>query len=81
MLERLVGIIGMILFLAVGLLFLFRTERVREYYLNNYIRGGLPNTFDLSRWERFFPKNLIIRISGVVSIGAALIILYVLLNR
>lgn len=81
MLESLVGIMGIVIFLAVGLVLSFRTERVREYYLNNYIRGGLPNTFDLSRWERFFPKTLIFRISGVLCIGAALIILCVLLKR
>ena len=81
MIEIVVAILALVIFLTIGLLCLIMPDKVRQYYLKDYVRGLIIVRLDPSFWIRHFPNNLAFRISGVISVAAAILILYLLLRR
>lgn len=82
MLVRIGGILVLAIFLSFGFLLLLWPNKVREYYLKNYIRGlSSVEPLDLSSWVRYYPSVFVFRIAGVLCIGAVIFILYVILTR
>jgi hypothetical protein len=69
--------IGGSAFLLLGLACLFWTEKVRGYYLKNYIRGlSSMKWIDASWLVKRFPSVLMFRLFGLLCVFASLLIFY-----
>lgn len=67
-------------FLLIGILCLFRPEKVRDYLVGSAARGtSSVKSYDLSFLLKFYQPLLPYRIFGVLCIGAFLLILYTML--
>jgi len=64
-----------------GIVCLFRTEKVRNYFLENYERGLSSRDNIFSRWKNKYPGLPFFRFWGVVSIGFSLLIIYAWLRK
>jgi len=70
-------------FAAFGVLSIIRPEKVRDFYIRQYTRGlgNLKKLGDPTGWDRYFPRASVLRIFGIISLLASILIIYSLLRR
>jgi hypothetical protein len=79
--KHFITFLGASVFFFAGIIFLFWTEKVRNYYLENYERGLSSSDNIFSRWKNKYPGLLFFRFWGAVSIGFSLLIIYAWLRK
>jgi hypothetical protein len=80
--ENIIALVTSAAFSVVGALCLFWPEKIRGYFLRNYIRGVKVSKIDaVSNWPRYYPGPLVFRILGAICLVFVALLIYARLNR
>ena len=75
--ETVIALLTSAAFSVIGVLCLFWPEKIRGYFLRNYVRGIKASKIDaVSGWPQYFPGTPVFRILGAICLIFVALLIY-----